>query len=161
TKPSSIRSRPACKIALFRARHPAHHDDDTGPGAPAPAHYQALRAPLLGQWVLTVLASAPSASNADDLPRRAIVLASTTSVDNSGLLKHIFPAPVVVRSRRRKRGSADSSPLGYRGDVGLLKELLREQYLLVRLDEERAIQAIPKLLPPNAEERRAALNAMQ
>jgi len=37
------------------------------------------------------------------------------------------------------------------------KELLREQYLLLRQNEERAVAAIPKLLPPDAKERATAL----
>jgi hypothetical protein len=44
--------------------------------------------------------------------------------------------------------------------IGKLKEVLKEQSLLVRLDEERAIQAIPKLLPKSADQRQAALNAL-
>ena len=35
------------------------------------------------------------------------------------------------------------------------KEMLREQYLLVRLDEERALRALPKLLGDDAAARKA------
>ncbi len=52
-------------------------------------------------------------------------------------------------------------PAGKRRTMGQLKELLKEQYLLVCLDEERAVRAIPKLLPKNMDERRAALDALQ
>ncbi len=49
---------------------------------------------------------------------------------------------------------------GKRRTMGQLKELLKEQYLLVCLDEERAVRAIPKLLPKNMDERRTALDAL-
>ena len=42
-----------------------------------------------------------------------------------------------------------------------LKQLFRDQYLLVRLDEERAIRAIPKLLPDDPELRAAAWQVVQ
>jgi hypothetical protein len=51
-------------------------------------------------------------------------------------------------------------PAAARRPMGKLKELLKEQSQLVRLDEERAIAAIPKLLPESAEAREAALNAL-
>jgi hypothetical protein len=54
-----------------------------------------------------------------------------------------------------------AQPVEKRLSMGQLKELFKDQYLLLRLDEERTIRAISKLLPPNAEDRRAALNAMQ
>ncbi len=37
---------------------------------------------------------------------------------------------------------------------------MREQYLLVRLDEERAIAALPKLLGADANERKATLDVL-
>ena len=40
------------------------------------------------------------------------------------------------------------------------KEMMREQYLLVRLDEERAINALPKLLGADAVGRKAALDVL-
>jgi len=42
-----------------------------------------------------------------------------------------------------------------------LKETLKEQYLLVCLDEERAVEAIPKLLPKDVEQRRQASEALR
>jgi hypothetical protein len=51
-------------------------------------------------------------------------------------------------------------PAEKRLTMGQLKELLKEQFLLVRLDEERAIKAIPKLLPKSVDQRRAALDAL-
>jgi hypothetical protein len=41
------------------------------------------------------------------------------------------------------------------------KELIKEQYLLVCMDEERAISAIPKLLGPDRDERKKALDVLQ
>ena len=37
------------------------------------------------------------------------------------------------------------------------KELVKEQYLMLRIDQERAIAALPKLLPADAKDREAAL----
>jgi len=42
-----------------------------------------------------------------------------------------------------------------------LKKALRDQALLLRLDEKRAVGAIPKLLPKNAEEKAKLLRAIQ
>ncbi len=41
-----------------------------------------------------------------------------------------------------------------------LKDLLRDQFLLLRLDQERAIRAIPGMLPRETAERRAALEQL-
>ncbi|HZX40283.1 MAG TPA: DUF3141 domain-containing protein, partial [Myxococcaceae bacterium] len=42
-----------------------------------------------------------------------------------------------------------------------LKRVLREQFLLLSLDEQRAVDAIPKLLPRSTEKRRDALEILQ
>jgi len=42
-----------------------------------------------------------------------------------------------------------------------LKKLLRDQSLLMRLDQERAISAIPEILPADPEERRRAFRAVR
>jgi hypothetical protein len=42
-----------------------------------------------------------------------------------------------------------------------LKRVLREQFLLLSLDEQRAVDAIPKLLPRSTEERRDGLEILQ
>jgi hypothetical protein len=42
-----------------------------------------------------------------------------------------------------------------------LKEALREQSLLLRIDEERAVNSIPKLLPRDSDERARTLRAVQ
>jgi hypothetical protein len=41
------------------------------------------------------------------------------------------------------------------------KEILKEQYQLVLLDEERAVKALPKLLHPGEPESDAALDALR
>jgi hypothetical protein len=54
----------------------------------------------------------------------------------------------------------ESQPAEKRRPLGELKELIKEQTNLVRLDEERAVSAIPKLLPKDADERKTALDAV-
>jgi len=54
-----------------------------------------------------------------------------------------------------------SRPPEERLSLAQLKQLLREQFLLLTLDEQRAVEAIPKLLPRNGERRRAALEDVQ
>ena len=46
-------------------------------------------------------------------------------------------------------------PANDRMSMAELKACLKEQYLLVRLDEERAVRAIPRLLPDSEHARRA------
>jgi hypothetical protein len=52
-------------------------------------------------------------------------------------------------------------PAGQRMSMQRLKELVREQYLLLRLDQERAVAAIPRLLDGDTALRRAALAALE
>src|SRR5208337_2176711 len=40
------------------------------------------------------------------------------------------------------------------------KEIVKEQYLMLRIDQERAISAVPILLPPDGAERDTALGVM-
>ena len=51
-------------------------------------------------------------------------------------------------------------PMNDRVSMTELKACLKEQYLLVRLDEERAVRAIPKLLPDDEHARRFGLDAL-
>jgi hypothetical protein len=53
-----------------------------------------------------------------------------------------------------------AQPLRERRSLGELKELLREQSLLMRIDGERAVAAIPKLLLDAPDKGRAALRAL-
>jgi hypothetical protein len=48
-------------------------------------------------------------------------------------------------------------PGSARLSLAQFKELVKEQYLMLRLDQERAVAALPKLLPEDAAERDAAL----
>jgi pimeloyl-ACP methyl ester carboxylesterase len=52
-------------------------------------------------------------------------------------------------------------PMNDRVSMAELKACLKEQYLLVRLDEERAVRAIPKLLPDDEHARRLALDTLR
>ena len=51
-------------------------------------------------------------------------------------------------------------PVNNRLSIAELKALVKEQYLLLRLDEERAVRAIPRLLPDSDAARRAGLTAL-
>ena len=51
-------------------------------------------------------------------------------------------------------------PAAKRLGLARFKELVRKQYLILRLDEERAIAAIPKLLPDDRRSCEAALDLM-
>jgi pimeloyl-ACP methyl ester carboxylesterase len=53
-----------------------------------------------------------------------------------------------------------SRPAGKQMSLARFKELMREQYLLVCLDEERAINALPILLGTDANERKSALDVL-
>ena len=55
----------------------------------------------------------------------------------------------------------DAQPPGRPRSMAQLKEALRDQSLLLRMDEERAVAAIPKLLPRDTEERARTLRAVQ
>jgi hypothetical protein len=80
---------------------------------------------------------------------RALVYirATTGSVDERG-----FGALQAIRALR---------PASERLHLPKLKTLIREQYLLVRLDEERALRALPSLLQATDEDRRAAFDIVR
>ncbi len=54
-----------------------------------------------------------------------------------------------------------AQPPGKRLSHVRLKEVFAEQFLLLKLDEERAVRAIPALLPQEAAQRKAALAALR
>jgi len=74
---------------------------------------------------------------------------------------------------RRAEGSVDergfamlkklheAQPPGRPRSMAQLKQVLREQSLFLRLDQERAIEALPKLLPADPEDRARTLRAVQ
>ena len=51
-------------------------------------------------------------------------------------------------------------PANRRLSMDEVKTLFRDQYMLVRLDEERAVRAIPRLLPENEQVRRTGFDAL-
>jgi hypothetical protein len=55
----------------------------------------------------------------------------------------------------------DARPAEERRSLAELKAIVKEQFLLVTLDEERAIDTLPALLPRSVEKRRAALDALR
>jgi hypothetical protein len=52
-------------------------------------------------------------------------------------------------------------PVNRQMTLAELKVALREQYMLLRLDEERAVSAIPRLLPDSEQSRQAGLDAIR
>ena len=55
----------------------------------------------------------------------------------------------------------DAQPAGRPRTMAQLKDVLREQAAVLRADERRAVEAIPKLLPRDADERARALRVIQ
>jgi hypothetical protein len=55
----------------------------------------------------------------------------------------------------------EAQPPGGKRTMAELKTIIRDQSLLVRIDEERAIAAIPGFLPADKEQRTRALQAIQ
>ena len=55
----------------------------------------------------------------------------------------------------------DEQPPGRPRTMAQLKQALREQSFLLRLDQERAVEALPKLLPPDPDDRARTLRAVQ
>ena len=55
----------------------------------------------------------------------------------------------------------DAQPPGRPRSMAEVKAVLRDQAMLLRLDEERAVKAIPKLLPRDQEDRARTLRAVQ
>jgi hypothetical protein len=86
-----------------------------------------------------------------------------------GLPQAVLRALIYIRLPQRsvdERGFAAlqairaMQPVNDRMSMADLKASLKEQYLLLRLDEERAVRAIPRLLPESEHARRAALDAL-
>jgi hypothetical protein len=55
----------------------------------------------------------------------------------------------------------DAQPPGRPRTMDQLKEVVREQYLLLKIDEKRAVAAIPKLIPRDPDHRDKTLRAIQ
>jgi hypothetical protein len=55
----------------------------------------------------------------------------------------------------------DAQPPGRPRSMEQLKEVVREQYLLLKSDEKRAVAALPKLIPRDPDHREKTLRAIQ
>ncbi|WIM10591.1 TerB family tellurite resistance protein [Enhydrobacter sp.] len=108
-----------------------------------------------------------------DLAREAIQARQQTELERhfevGGLTEAIVRAVIHVRlpeGRVDERGFSAlqalrrAQPANRRLTFGEIKALFRQQYLLVRLDEERAVRAIPRLLPDSEQQRRRAWAAV-
>ena len=93
-----------------------------------------------------------------------------TRFEAGGLPEALLRALIYVRLPERsadERGFVamesirQAQPPGKRLSQARLKELFTEQFLLLQLDEERAVRAIPALLPQEAAQRKAALAALR
>jgi hypothetical protein len=109
-----------------------------------------------------------------DLTREAIARQMAEhlerQIDEGGLIEAALRAVIYIRRPEGKvdeRGFAAlkevsaALPAAKRLGFARLKEVVREQFLILLLDEERAIAALPKLLPENRKEREAGLAAVQ
>jgi hypothetical protein len=130
-------------------------------------------APLL--QALTGMANGAASHHVErDLAREAIVARLRAELEKlfeaGGMPEAAMRALLYVRMAS---GSADERglatlkalremrPVNERLHLAEVKEIIRVQSLLLRLDEERAVQAIPRLLPASPEERRFALEVLR
>jgi pimeloyl-ACP methyl ester carboxylesterase len=90
--------------------------------------------------------------------------------EHGGFLEAVARALVYIRipeGRVDERGFAmvaalrAEAPPGEHRTWTELKQMLKEQFFLVRLDEERALQTLPAILPSNPEERRRGLELIR
>lgn len=90
--------------------------------------------------------------------------------DVGGLPEAVIRSIIWIRLPREsvdERGYAmlmavrEMQPVNRRLTLGELRTTLRDQYLLLRLDEERAVAAVPRLLPDNEQARQVALDAVR
>ncbi len=91
-------------------------------------------------------------------------------IDQGGLAEAVLRALVYVRrpeGRVDERGFAALKEIGAamppdkRIGLARFKEILREQFLIVQRDEERALEALPRLLPQDPREREGGLAALR
>jgi len=130
--------------------------------------------PLLQAMVGLGTQHAPSKQRIDrDLVREADEAKMRVELERrfevGGLPQAVLRALIYVRMPERsvdERGFAALQAIramqqvNDRMSMAELKACLKEQYLLVRLDEERAVRAIPRLLPDSEDARRTALDAL-
>jgi hypothetical protein len=74
------------------------------------------------------------------------------SIGNGGVDERGFAALKQIR---------ESQPPAKRMSLARFKEILREQFLLVHMDEERALATLPALLGKESNERKLALEALR
>ena len=93
-----------------------------------------------------------------------------TRFEAGGLPEALLRALIYIRLPERsvdERGYVamesirQAQPPGKRLSHARLKEVFTEQFLLLKFDEERAVRAIPALLPQEAAQRKAALAALR
>ncbi len=93
-----------------------------------------------------------------------------TRFEAGGLPEVLLRALIYIRLPERsadERGFVamesirQAQPPGKRLSQPRLKELFTEQFLLLQFDQERAVRAIPALLPKDATQRRAVLSALR
>jgi pimeloyl-ACP methyl ester carboxylesterase len=91
-------------------------------------------------------------------------------IDAGGLVEAVVRALIYVRLPEGKvdeRGFvaleqlADGLPPAMRVDLARFKEAMKEQFLTILFDEERAIAALPRLLPEDRREREQALGVIR
>jgi hypothetical protein len=91
-------------------------------------------------------------------------------IDQGGPVEAVLRALIHVRgldSGADERGVAalrevgTALPPAMRVGLARLKEIVREQFMLLRLDEERAVATLPRLLQGDPRQREAALAALQ
>ena len=101
-----------------------------------------------------------------DLAAGRLALELERRIDKGGMIEAVLRALIYVNHPERKvdeRGFAvlkeisAALPPAKRIGMARFKEVLREQYLIVHQDEERAVAALPDLLPEDQEERAAAM----
>jgi hypothetical protein len=93
-----------------------------------------------------------------------------TEFDKGGAAEAALRSLAYIRTAEKsfdERGFAvlmqlhDAQPPGRPRTMEELKEILRNQFLLLRLDEERAVASIAKILPKDPDERARTLRAVQ
>jgi pimeloyl-ACP methyl ester carboxylesterase len=108
-----------------------------------------------------LLREANAARTAAELERR---------IDQGGPMEAAVRAILYVRMPGRsadERGFAAMKEIGSmlpaKDRVGFVrfKKIMREQFLILKMDQERAVAALPRLLPKDAEERAPWLSAVQ
>jgi hypothetical protein len=128
------------------------------------------------QAMVGLRADGASASRriAGDLLREAgardMAMCLEQNIDKGGLIEAALRAVIYIR---RPEGTVDERGFAAMREVGAalpaakrigfarLKEIVREQFLILLLDEERAIAALPRLLPDDRKEREAGLAAVR